>query len=294
MVVSPAKWQAARVAVTQAGERFASMLESAQAPSAMATADWSIAETAAHVAAIAALYTSMVRPDATPDPLPGLRQQWLATTVDTVAELNRLALAEFTERDPRVLARRLRADIDHILRVTERADPAEPVPWLGDSRVPVMGVVAHLVNELLVHGRDIARTPGAAPARSGSARRARWSMPPQDIGLFFELFLVEVIHCGYGRLMDDAGPMPAHRIAVEFRSRYTVPFTLVLDGGRVSVEQPGRDIDVHVSFDPPALSLMLFGARISRPRALLTGKVVVWGRRPWLLPTFLRVVHLPS
>lgn len=293
MVVSVEKWHAARTAVRRTGDRFTSMLESAQAPDAMATADWSIAETAAHVAAIAALYTAMVRPDATPDPLPGLREKFLAATVDTVSELNELALAQFTERDPRALAERLRGDIDHILRVTEDVDPAEPVQWLGDSRVPVMGVVAHLVNELLVHGRDIALTPGSGPggARGG---RAHWPMPPEDAALFFDLFLVEVIRCGYGRLMDDTGPMPERRIAVEFRSRYTSPFTLVLAGGRVSVEDPGRDIDVRLHFDPPALSLMLFGARISRPRAALTGKVIIWGRRPWLLPAFLRVVHLPS
>lgn len=294
MVVSRDRWEEARIAVRRTSDRFASMLESAQAPGAMATADWSIADTAAHVAAIAALYTSMVRPGATPDPLPGLRKKLLTSTVDTVAELNELALEQFAERDPRTLAHRLRADVDHILRVTEDIDPAEPVPWLGDSRVPVIGVVAHLVNELLVHGRDIARTAGSGPADAGDRARARWPMPPQDAALFFDAFLVEVIRCGYGRLMDDAGPMPARRIAVEFRSRYTSPFALVLDGGRVSVEEPGRDIDVHVRFDPPALSLMLFGVRIGRLRALLTGKVVVWGRRPWSLHTFLRVVRLPS
>jgi hypothetical protein len=37
---------------------------------------------------------------------------------------------------------------------------------------------------------------------------------------------------------------------------------------------------------------MLFH-RISKPRAVLTGKVVVRGRRPWLLPTFLRTVRCP-
>lgn len=294
MVVSVEKWREVRTVARRTGDRFASMLESARAPGAMATADWSIAETAAHVTAIAALYTAMVRPDVTPDPLPGLRDKWLATTVDTVAELNELALAQFTERNPRAIAQRLRADMDHILRVTEGIDPAEPVQWLGDSRVPVMGVVAHLVNELLVHGHDIARTPGSGPAGATPGQRAHWPMPPEDAALFFDLFLVEVIRCGYGRLMDDTGPMPERRIAVEFRSRYTSPFTLAVDSGRVSVEEPGSDIDVHVHFDPATLSLMLFGARVSRPRALLTGKVAIWGRRPWLLPTFLRVVHLPS
>lgn len=147
MVLSSKKWPATRTTVKETGDRFASMLESVRASDAMATVDWSIAHTPAHVTAIASLYTSMVRPDATPDPLPGLRERWLAS--------------------------------------------------------------------------------------------------------------------------------PEHRIAVGFRYGYTSTFTLVLDGGRVTVEEPGRAVDVH-------------------PRALLTGKLAVWGRRPWLLPAFLRVVHLPS
>lgn len=40
-------------------------------------------------------------------------------------------------------------------------------------------------------------------------------------------------------------------------------------------------------------NLMLFG-RMSRVRAALTGKVLVSGPRPWLLPAFLRTVHMPD
>jgi hypothetical protein len=39
-------------------------------------------------------------------------------------------------------------------------------------------------------------------------------------------------------------------------------------------------------------NLFLFH-RIGTPRAVLTGEVRVWGRRPWRLPTFLRTVHVP-
>jgi hypothetical protein len=39
--------------------------------------------------------------------------------------------------------------------------------------------------------------------------------------------------------------------------------------------------------------MMMFG-RISRIRAVLTRKIVITGRRPWLMPAFLRTVRLPS
>jgi len=94
-------------------------------------------------------------------------------------------------------------------------------------------------------------------------------------------------------LLDGSPPPRERRIAVEFRSAHTTPVTLVLRAGRVTAEEPGGDTDVRLRFDPATLNLMMFG-RVSRARAAFTGKVVVRGRRPWLLPDFLRTVRLPS
>lgn len=290
MVVSHERWHAARVAVRAAGDRFAELVSARRSPEAAATSDWSVAETAAHVSAIAALYTSLVRPGDVPHPFPDLQGQILATTVDTVADLNEQVLHRFPERSPEALAGRLRADVDDLLAATVDRDPAEPVTWLGGSRVPLAGVLAHLLNELLVHGRDVAR---ARPTRGpGDDRRVRWTIPPADAALFFDLFLVEVLRHGYGQLLDTDEPPRDRRIAVEFRSRHTAPVAIVLHRGRASVEEPGRDIDVRLSFAPATLNLVLFG-RVSRSRAAFTGKLVVRGPRPWLLPAFLRTVRLP-
>ncbi|MEZ0074240.1 maleylpyruvate isomerase family mycothiol-dependent enzyme [Planotetraspora sp. GP83] len=281
--ITHSQWEAARSSLRETGERFADMVCATRDPHAKVTAEWSVAETAAHVGTIASWYPAILRPDTTPHPFPTIERDILAATVDTVAQLNDMVLGHYTERDPRVLAQRLRADIDDILRASEDLDPGMPVTWLGSARVPVAGVVAHLINELLIHGWDIARATGA-----------RWPMPPADAALFFDLFLIGMISHEYGHLLDDnTAPPNARRIAVEFRSRHTVPVTMVLRDGRVSVEEPGPGADVRLSFDPVTLHLMLFG-RISKARAALTGKVIVHGPRPWLLPAFLRTVRLPS
>jgi hypothetical protein len=233
------------------------------------------------VAVIAWHYTSLVRQEDTAPSIPVLTDHIAATTVETVADLNTVALRSLPERDPQVLARRLAADIDDILRATADQDPARPIAWLGGSQVPLAGVLAHLLNELLIHGRDIAR-----------AARRPWVIAPTDAALFFDLFLVEILRYGVGCLLDNDEPPRQRRIAVEFRSHHTTPVTLVLHGGQVLVEQPSGDHDVRISFDPTTLNLMMFH-RISQARAVLTGKVVVRGRRPWLLPTFLRTLRLP-
>jgi hypothetical protein len=39
--------------------------------------------------------------------------------------------------------------------------------------------------------------------------------------------------------------------------------------------------------------MMMFG-RTSKLQAVLTRKIIIGGRRPWLMPAFLRTVRLPS
>jgi hypothetical protein len=67
----------------------------------------------------------------------------------------------------------------------------------------------------------------------------------------------------------------------------------VVCNGKVAIEPAGPRVDATVRFDPAALNMMMFG-RISKSRAVLTRKIVISGRRPWLMPAFLRTVRLPS
>jgi uncharacterized protein (TIGR03083 family) len=247
----------------------------------LATAHWTVADTAAHVTGIAAMYATILAPDPGPVPLRPVADFIPTVTVETVAELNDLTLRHFPERNTSNLASALKATVDYVLSLTEHTDPERPIPWLGDSRVPVGGILAHLLNELLIHGRDIAR-----------AAHAPWPIPPHEAATFFDLFVVGMIRNGVGQVLD--GPPPnTRRIAVAFRSRHTTPVTLVLHNRDVWVEQPGAPVDAKVTFDPATLNLMLFG-RVSRVRAALTGNLLISGRRPWLLPTFLRKVRLPT
>ncbi|MEU4804245.1 maleylpyruvate isomerase N-terminal domain-containing protein [Actinosynnema sp. NPDC023587] len=269
-----------REVLPEVAARFADLITRAPAPGAPATADWTVADTAAHVTAIAVRYAEMLAPDGG-EVRRAVADQVAEVTVDTVAEMNNRTLGQFTERDPAVLAATLRSAAGTVVDLAANADLRQPVPWLGNSRVPLGGVLAHLVNEMLVHGWDIAR-----------ATRTPWPIAPREAAPFFDLFVVGMIRNDVGRLLD--GPPPDdRRIAVAFRSRHTAPVTLVLHHGRVRVQEADDPADARVSFDPSTLNLVLFG-RVSRARAVLTGRLRVTGRRPWLLPAFLRTVRLPT
>jgi uncharacterized protein (TIGR03083 family) len=279
--ITPEKWLEVRAALTDVCGRFEALIADIN-PRAMATAEWTVMDTAAHVTGISWLYTAMVVSDDTPLPIPGMRDPILATTVDNIhGGVNVQLLRRYPEREPRAVAARLRSSVDEILRLTAGADPSRTVTWLGGSSVPLAGILAHLINEMLVHGGDIARGVDAP-----------WQIPQEYAALFFELFLIEIMRNGLGIVLDDDRPVRRGRIAVELRSAYTRPVTIVVDNGQVCVEEPSRDNDVRVYFKPATLILMLFHY-MTRSKAAMTGSLIVWGRRPWLLAPFLRKIRLP-
>jgi uncharacterized protein (TIGR03083 family) len=285
VTISAAQWAAVRRGLADAGERFTALVEAADG-ARRATAHWTVADVAAHVATLTAIDVAITGPppeDGGPAfPFPAAVARWRDSTVDTVHRLNTVLLDSFTERDPRSLTARMRADVARILDRCADRDPGTPIGWLGGSTVPLAGMVAHLTNEFEVHGWDVAR-----------AVRLPYRVPRPEAAQFFEYFVVGILRHGYGRLLETDDRLPPLRVAVEFRSRWTTPATLLLDGGLVTPATAPTRPDVRLTFDPVCLNLMLFG-RVSRARAVLSGGLRVRGPRPWLLPAFLRKVRLPS
>jgi hypothetical protein len=276
------RWSALRASVRDTTQRFSDLVVGARDVTARATTSWSVAQIAAHVTIVSLLHNITLRPDHPGLPVPDLADRVAATTVDTVAQLNELALAHYPERDPWVVTGQLRAEVDQMLAASDGLDPTTVLPWLGGANISVAGIFAHMLNELSLHGWDVARATGA-----------RWEIPPADAAPFFEVFVVGLVRSGYGRLLDGDVPSTPDRVAVRFRSKLTEPVTIVLRDGRVTLAREPGPADVVVSYHPTWFNLMMFG-RVSRLRALATGRVVVRGRRPWLLPRFLAVVRMPA
>lgn len=278
MIASDA-WVSLRESVQRTTHHMAELVERAPDPAARATKRWSVVETAVHTAGVAQLHAGMLDPGAGPV-IEGLAERLRTASVDSVGALNEVILAHVTTRDNAAVADLLRTRVDELIRLAADRDPESTVEWLGGSHPSVAGLLAHLLNELSIHGRDIARTV-----------HARWGTPPTDAATFIDLFVLSVVRNGYGHLLDSDGPPAPGRIAVQFRPRVSQPVILVLRDGLVTL---GQDpVDVRVTYDPVMLNLMMFG-RVSKARAILSGGVVVSGRRPWLLPKFLQTVRMPS
>lgn len=262
--------------------RFCELVSSIPDPGTRATVKWSVADVVAHVAAIAWMDTTLMRAAAQPVPFPGLDEALAATKVDDVHGFNDQVMSYLAEYDAGLDLSRLREHLVLMLTASQNRDPGETYGWLGGARLPLAGMLAHMVNELLIHGNDIAQ-----------AVKVPWAMPPADAALFFELFYMGLAAGDMGRVLEGSKRPLKRRIAVEFRSGYTTPVTVVVCNGRVTTEPIGPGADATVRFDPATLNMMLFG-RISKSRAVLTRKIIIGGRRPWLIPAFLRTIRAPS
>jgi hypothetical protein len=195
MDVNGASWTNVRRALRSTAGRLRAVA-SAVEPGLRVTARWTVADTLAHLCAVVAIDIAMVTGNAPDLPVPGLGEIRVSTTVDTVADMNAAVLSRFRERNVGVLLDRLDRDLRRLLDATAAAEAPLSVSWLGGATLPIDGLLAHLLNEMDIHGWDIAR-----------AARIPWRTEPADAALFLELFVVGVVRNGYGRLLDREGPV---------------------------------------------------------------------------------------
>jgi hypothetical protein len=202
-------------------------------------------------------------------------------TTAGMAEVNAKMLAEDGERDPDALADRIGTLANEFDDVASRSRAAT-VDWLQGTRLPPSAVACHLLEECLIHGHDIAKVTGrpwpiqrhhALLAVEGAALPLIAALPPTA-------FLNQ----------EKAG---SFRARFELHLRGGGRTLLDFDRGSLTLDAAcARDVDAHISADPPALMLVFIGRQgIWKP--LLGGKLAAWGRRPWKLARMLTVISPP-
>jgi SCP-2 sterol transfer family len=151
------------------------------------------------------------------------------------------------------------------------------VPWHAGLRMPLSTLLAVACGEYLVHGRDIARAAGR-----------RWPVPADWARTVFFGLLPIVPH--YLRA-EQAHGRPA-RYDIRLRGEHAARAVFTVEDGVLTVGWPaaGQHADCYLSADPWAFLLVLYG-RSGPLKPALTGRILAWGRRPWLaftLPTLFR------
>ncbi len=248
------------VAVDVAGDaadrgmrRFTGLLRAGVNPRAKATKDWSVRDVAAHIAGFLALYIEMIGGARSPVP-----------SLDRLGESNADYLA-VEEQNLYNFADDIDRAMAALLKAADAAGSDVPVHWHGGLTLPLSTILGLIAGEGYVHGYDIARSA-----------RVPWTVPADDA-----VSIITAALPVFPALVDEerARGVTAS-VEVRLRGADDGRWAFNFNGGRLTIDRAvaGRP-DWTMSSAPEAFLLASYG-RMSPARAVLTGKVVAWGRRP--------------
>lgn len=271
--VTKTSWQQGQDALRAEVQRVTTLLRSIEDPKPHALGQWNIGDVAMHLSQVW-------------EGLPGLARESRQAPIPDVWDLGESTIVGVNsdpERDPRVLADRIDTRSEEYLRECAGADPDASRSWMVQgATVRLSTFTYHLLNETVMHGYDIAHAAGR-----------RWRIEPAHAAMVVGRFLIPVIRALGPRAMVDADAAAGLHATYDLRIRGGDRFHLIFNDGALSIVDPAqRRIDCHISADPVAF-LKVCWARQSQWTAIATGKLLAWGRKPWLGPKFRSLMRNP-
>jgi uncharacterized protein (TIGR03083 family) len=263
----PLDREAARAAIGAAAERFTELLrdiDDVERPAA--GTDWTVAETAAHVSCMFTGFSAAIA--AEPQAL--TPEQYLEADFPTrLAATNGATIALVDHTDARRLTEVITTGAQRFLKLVADADPnmecETPCYGPGRTRTPDC-LTALALSELTVHGHDIATGTGRSwPISAEHAKLILGTVCPNMWPLVVRPQAARGAPLTYEVQLRGNGPRYVIRVA----------------DGTAQVRAAGGPLDCVISADPVTFLLVVYG-RMPLCRALLRGRIVAKGRRPWL------------
>jgi uncharacterized protein (TIGR03083 family) len=222
-------------------------------------ARWTVAEAAAHLVLANRLMADLGA---------GRAREYGDGTAGSLAAANAASLEAYQERDPHILAEGI---VHHAAAFTAAAAVRPPGELTGTPLGPMdlATLGSYLLTHMLGHGYDIAAALGR-PHMIDSGRVAL-TLP----------FLTTVMP----RVTDPrtvAGHNACYELRVRGGSRFAVTFA---DGVVTVTDEPPRRPHCTILTEPVTFFLIALG-RCNTTAAMARGKILAWGRKPWLAPGF--------
>jgi uncharacterized protein (TIGR03083 family) len=245
--------------------RWADLLRSVTDASRTAIGYWTVGDVAAHTTHIFQIFVNLTRGRSSPvkDHL-RLAEHW------------DMELRNDEERELKVLADRVEESASALEAASIADRWEEQVTWHGGIQMPIYSLACIVVNECEIHGMDVA----AAEALDWNVDRTKAILAVQGLLPALPYFVKP----------DVAGNVAA---SWELNLRGAPPVYLLLRNGRLEVtDQAPGTIDCRVTADPVEYLLVGYG-RKSKWGPILTGKIVAYGKKPWLSLTLSKLFQTP-
>lgn len=243
-----------RAAIRATGDRLVRLLSRAPEASATAVGDWTIGDLAIHLTDVYEHYPLYLRGEAElfDDPL-----DVTAHNAAAVAAGQGLTLEE--------AARRIGAALEEVDDLFGTRRPGEPVPWHGGTEISPSAFGAVIGSEAVVHGYDIASAEDAYVPGD----RSHAGVIMANALHLLPLYLDREAAAGVTATFDMRFHGGERRL-------------LVLRDAALEVKQEGPERPDCVVLADPETFLLVGYNRIGQWRPALTGKILTWGRKPWL------------
>jgi uncharacterized protein (TIGR03083 family) len=255
-----AEHAALSAAVTAVAEDIAALLRSCADTSVpIPGAEWTVGEAAAHLALANELMADLAA---------GRERVYGDGTPQSLAAANAESLTAFPERGGAVLAEEITRHAEAFNEAFAGRSAADPVVTpLGPMDLATLA--SYLLTHMLGHGYDIA-----------VALRRPHMIDRHRVELCLPFLMTAMPRVVDGR--SAAGHTARYDLRIGRGPRITVTFT---DGAAEVTAGPATRPDCTIRTSPDAFLLLALG-RYTPTAALARGKVLAWGRRPWLAPRF--------
>lgn len=251
--MTDASWRWLTGEVGTALDGFVSALDGLDGATKVPNLDWTVAELAAHLASLPRLYRSQdeVGPD--------------FERPDDFARFSVEQRAHLDTSDLNSVADVVRSEIGGLITQIEATGDPDGSRWLYGQATTHRNVAGSVLAELIIHAQDLAPLSGSRPTLSR----------PQAMAGLHGAFAIMPAFIDRQKAARAAGVYH-----LWFRGGEHWAYRIAADGGFVvEAGRPDR-ADVHLWADPATFLLIGLGRR-NETLAALTGKLVVWGRRPW-------------
>jgi uncharacterized protein (TIGR03083 family) len=249
---------AARAALRRAVDDFSELVASApSAETPIPDSEWSVGDAAVHIALGTEAYVGYAE---------GGTEPWVDVSDiagGSLARSNAARLELESVRSSDVLAARVRDAAGALLDATAGRDGDEPVTWNGQT-ITLGAMLGMGLGEYRLHGLDVAK-----------ALDRPWPISPDDARLVLASALPML------PLLVDPATTAGVRATYDLRVRGGARVQVGIHDGRLTVGGNDERVDCHISAEPVALLLVSYGRR-TQWVPVLTGKLVAWGRKPWL------------